>query len=74
MQEQCEAASMAAPKKQKSRNLGTQVTTRLSAEMMDAIEEIQRKAGFGARAEIMRQALEVGLAAILKRYGSRPSG
>jgi hypothetical protein len=46
----------------------TQVTIRLSAEMLAQIAEIRRRAGFGARAEIMREALELGLADILKRY------
>lgn len=45
-----------------------QVTIRLPAEQLQQIQEIRRKAGFGTSAQIMREALGIGLRDILRRY------
>jgi metal-responsive CopG/Arc/MetJ family transcriptional regulator len=44
------------------------VTVWLSPEMMGEIAEIRRRAGFGSRAEIMREAMVLGFRQILARY------
>lgn len=66
------AATKKRPAVKAATNIDTEgkqkVTVWLASDTLEQLTEIRRRAGFGSRAEIMREALTLGLEQLLARY------